>query len=116
MRGGTIISTETVFAYLAAQLRPTQILLLGEVEGVYDAQGQIIPHITPHNFPQVAAALGGSHGADVTGGMASKVRDMLDLAQKVPNLHVRIVGGTRTGQLESILRGGFTGGTLISAS
>lgn len=115
VRGGTIISTETVFTYLATQLKPAQILLLGEVEGVYDGQGQVIPHITPHNFPEVAAALGGSHGADVTGGMASKVRDMLNLALKVPDLQVRIMGGTRQGQLASILRGTFAGGTLISA-
>ena len=34
VRGGTIISTETVFFYLARHLRVTRIFLLGDVDGV----------------------------------------------------------------------------------
>src|SRR5205814_667482 len=79
-RGGTIISTETVFFYLAERLKPARIMLLGEVEGVYDTNSAIIPHITPRNLESLAAVLGGSHGTDVTGGMASKVGSMVALA------------------------------------
>ena len=114
-RGGTIISTETVFGYLAQQLQPTRIFLLGEVEGVYDQAGAIIPHISPANFDEVATALGGSHGTDVTGGMYSKVRAMLDLASKTHGLQVRIFGGTTAGQLQSALLGETHPGTLITA-
>jgi len=114
VRGGTIISTETIFFYLAKRLQPTQIFLLGEVEGVYDANGVVIPHITPTNFEQIADALGGSHGTDVTGGMASKVRAMLTLAQQVAGLQIRIFGGTQPGQLQSALMDENTFGTLIS--
>lgn len=115
-RGGTIISTETVFTYLAAALRPVHVFLLGEVEGVYDGTGAVIPHIHQGNFAEVAAALGGSHGSDVTGGMASKVRGMLDLAGVVPGLAVRIFGGTTPGQLRAALLGTTAPGTLITAS
>ena len=114
VRGGTIISTEAVFFYLAEVLRPTQILLLGETEGVYDATGQIFPKITPGNFTQVAAALGGSGGVDVTGGMASKVRTMLALTQRLSGLQIYIFGGNAPGQIEAALMG-ESPGTLISA-
>lgn len=113
VRGGTIISTETIFAFLAERLHPARILLLGEVEGVYDGQGAIIPRITSGNFAQFAAALGGSHGTDVTGGMATKVRDMLALTGRVPGLQVQIMGGA-SGQLAAALRGEKRLGTTIS--
>ena len=116
VRGGTIISTETIFLYLATRLRPSRIMLLGEVEGVYDANGAIIPHIHPQNFEMAAAALGGSHGTDVTGGMASKVRQMLELAALVPGLEVRIFGGTTPGQIVGALTGQIEPGTLITGN
>ncbi len=105
MRGGTIISTETVFAYLAEVLTPNRIFLLGEVEGVYDSAGQIIPMITTTNFEHIVSALGGSHGTDVTGGMLSKVQAMVTLAQQIPGLNIHIFGGLLPGQLEGALSG-----------
>ncbi|MCS6871858.1 MAG: isopentenyl phosphate kinase [Anaerolineae bacterium] len=115
VRGGTIISTETIFFYLAERLQPTRILLLGETEGVYDADGRVIPHITPQNFPQIAAALGGASGADVTGGMAAKVQAMLALVERVAGLQVQIMSGTEAGQVAAALRGDPSLGTRISA-
>ncbi len=115
LRGGTIISTEAIFFYLAERLHPTRIFLLGEVEGVYDVHGAIIPRITTGNFESIAGALGGSHGTDVTGGMASKVRTMLTLTERVPHLQIRIFGGTAPGTLEAALRGESAPGTLIES-
>ena len=72
VRGGTIVSTEDVFEYLAAEIQPAWVLLAGEVSGVYAdvaMTGRAIATITPDNVQAYAAALGGSHGADVTGGM-----------------------------------------------
>ncbi len=114
VRGGTIISTETVFFYLAERLYPDQIMLLGEVEGVYDDAGVVIPHISPANLDSVAASLGGSHGTDVTGGMASKVRGMVELGKRLPGMEIRIFGGTTPGQIESALVGNAKPGTLIT--
>ena len=92
-RGGTIASTEEQFAYLAQPLAPSRILLLGEVAGVYDATGQVIPRITPADFAARAEQLSGSAGTDVTGGMLSKVRLMLALVARQPSLRVRIMSG-----------------------
>lgn len=113
VRGGTIISTETVFFYLAKQLPVDQILLLGDVEGVYDESGAIIPVITPARFSEVQRALGGSAGTDVTGGMAAKVRQMLELVAALPRLSIRIMGGD-SGAIAGALRG-EDHGTLIRA-
>ena len=48
VRGGTIISTEKIFHYIAYHLPVDQILLLGEVEGVYDTQepSEVQPGLT----------------------------------------------------------------------
>jgi isopentenyl phosphate kinase len=113
VRGGTIISTETIMRYLSAHVPVERILLLGEVEGVYDADGAIIPEVTPANIDQYAAALGGSSGTDVTGGMLTKVHDMLDLATSRPGLTVRIMDGRQPGLLRRALRGEINVGSLI---
>jgi len=114
-RGGTIISTETVFFYLARHLPVDQIFLLGEVDGVYDESGIVIPRITPSTLPAVERALGGSAGTDVTGGMETKVRDMVALTQAVPRLSIRIFNGNTPGLIESALLGHEQPGTLICA-
>jgi len=114
--GGTIISTETVFFYLAQYLPVERILLLGEVDGVYNQNKQAIPHITPENFQAIKDALGGSAGVDVTGGMETKVRDMLALTQTLPNLSIRILNGNIPGLLQQTLLGQAQPGTLIHAN
>ncbi|MCE7946276.1 MAG: uridylate kinase [Chloroflexi bacterium CFX4] len=115
LHGGTILSTEAIFFYLAERLQPARILLLGETEGVYDANGEVIPRITPHTFGEVAAALGGSGGTDVTGGMLAKVQAMLALIVRVAGLQVQIMSGTEAGQITAALRGDLHIGTLIAA-
>lgn len=115
VRGGTIISTEAIFFYLAERLQPSRILLLGETDGVYDSSGRVIPHITPHNFSAIAVALGGSSGTDVTGGMAAKVKAMLALTERISGLQVQIMSGAEAGQLAAALRGDLAIGTRIAA-
>jgi isopentenyl phosphate kinase len=113
-RGGTIISTETIFFHLAHHLPVSQILLLGEVEGVYNQSGRVLPAITPANLSAIEEALGGSAGTDVTGGMETKVRDMVELVQLVPGLTIRILAGTQPGLLQKTLTQHAKPGTLIA--
>ncbi|MBN1642590.1 MAG: isopentenyl phosphate kinase family protein [Anaerolineae bacterium] len=108
-QGCTIISTEDEFAYLAEQLKPERIVLVGEVDGVYDrdpisdTRARQIPLITPASFPEVETLLGGSHGIDVTGGMLSKVRTMVRLVACGHTLRVDMVSGRVPGQLQQAL-------------
>lgn len=114
IRSGTIVSTETVFSYLVQHLPIKQILLLGEVDGVYNTQKEVISHITPANFETYRAALGGSSGVDVTGGMLTKVQDMLRLATAPPYPTVHIINGKTDGLLHATLLEASDGGTRIT--
>lgn len=114
--GGTIISTETIFQYLTEQLPVAQILLLGTTDGVYDQHGQVIEHINPQNYIHYADVLGGSDGVDVTGGMLTKVNDMLSLVNSFSGLTIRIMNGTHYETLfHALVNDSQRAGTLISA-
>lgn len=115
LRGGTIISTETIFFYLAKHLPVERILLFGETDGVYDATGTAIPEINRANYAEIAQFIGGSAGVDVTGGMVSKVRDMLDLVDAVVprSLRIQIIDGTQPGLLRAVLCEDIQSGTII---
>lgn len=115
VRGGTIISTEEVMTALAATLQPSWLLLAGETDGVYDNEGNVLPTITRANLPDIRAALGGSRGTDVTGGMLTKVLTMLDLVDAQPGLAIRIFSGLQPGAIENALREPHRAlGTLLS--
>ncbi len=120
VRGGTIASTEELFAWLAPRLRPRRIVLAGTVDGVFtadpllDPAAEPWPEITPADLPRLRASLGGSHGVDVTGGMLSKVTEMCGLVASQPGLEVRLVSGLRPDAIQRALRGApGAGGTRI---
>ena len=121
-QGSAIISTEQLLGALACTpaLSPKRIILVGEA-GVFTAdpranpQAQRIPPINSANIKAVLAGAGASHGADVTGGMRSKVAMMWRLVEANPGLTVQLIG-TVPGLLTQALLGAATGaGTLISA-
>jgi len=103
VRGGTIISTEDIFLYLASDLHPARILLLGDMPGVLDPDGTVIPNITPAGLPALREMLDGSGGVDVTGGMADKVARMVELVQRHPETCVYILSGAEPGLLTRAL-------------
>ncbi|MEE8391652.1 MAG: hypothetical protein V3S14_12765, partial [Anaerolineae bacterium] len=88
---------------LTNQLPPSRILLLGEVPGVLDPDGAVIPRITPGDLPALQKTLAGSGGVDVTGGMTNKVVRMIELVQRRPETHVHILSGTEPGLLTRAL-------------
>ncbi len=115
-RGGTILSTEDLFEYLARQLKPGRILLAGLEAAVwadYPERKQPIEKITPASFEKIKSHVGASHGADVTGGMESKVRQMLALASEIPGLSVQIFSGEPGGNIKRSLAGENLG-TILS--
>ena len=116
VRGGTSLSTEDLFEHLAVELQPRRILLAGLEQAVwadFPANTQRIERITAASFESQRASVGGSHGADVTGGMQSKVQQMLDLAEKIPGLQAQIFSGEIPGNLSRALQGENLG-TIVS--
>ncbi|MGD0750726.1 MAG: isopentenyl phosphate kinase [Anaerolineales bacterium] len=108
IRGGTILSTEDLFAHLARKLSPQRILLAGLEAGVwadFPAKKQLLAEMTPGSFARHASGLGTAAGTDVTGGMLSKVTGMLSLIEQIPDLEVLIFSGEQAGNLTDALRG-----------
>ena len=107
-RGGTILSTEDLFAHLARQLHPERILLAGLEAGVWQdfpTRTRLLREMTRQIFTQQAPGLGRSTGADVTGGMQAKVTEMLALVEQVPGLEVLIFSGEKPGNTRRALQG-----------
>jgi isopentenyl phosphate kinase len=121
IQGGTIVSTEQIFAFLAHKLPPVRMILVGSVDGVYEADPLRVPTARPisaisaANWDSVRAKLGGSHAVDVTGGMLSKVDEMVGLVREIEGLEVTLLSGERAGALETALcsPGRLVGGTSI---
>jgi isopentenyl phosphate kinase len=121
-QGGTIVSTEHLFAYMARRIRPARVVLVTAVDGVFegdpleDPSARPVPAISSSNWQEVQAALGGSHATDVTGGMLAKVEEMVALVRELPGLEVQIISGERAGALETALRNpsSATGGTVLA--
>jgi isopentenyl phosphate kinase len=116
-QGGTIFSTEDLFAYLAVKFQPGSLLLAGLEAGVwadFPRCTRLVDVINPQNLVEVAPGISGSAATDVTGGMASKVQQSLELVQHVPGLQVRIFSGEAAGNLQRALAGQAVG-TLIHA-
>ena len=104
-RGGVIVSTEQVLTALVPDLRPGLLTLVGLVDGIFDADpmrdtaAQRISHLTTSQLPGLASALGGSHGIDVTGGMADKIMNMAAILDLHPQLRIHLLSGEMPGRL-----------------
>jgi len=115
-KGGTILSTEDLFEHLARELRPKRILLAGLEEAIwadFPARKHRVEVLTRELFNEISSEVGKASGADVTGGMQSKVRQMLDLVEQVPGLQAQIFSGEGDGNLEKALKGEHIG-TLVT--
>lgn len=75
--GATIVSGDELVVALATGLDADRVGLCSTVPGVLDDAGGVIPEIG--SYDEVAAYLGESESTDVTGGMAGKVRALLEL-------------------------------------
>jgi isopentenyl phosphate kinase len=115
IRGGTILSTEDVFGYLARELHPQRILLAGLEAGVWEdfpARTKLVNAISSKSYEEMRKGIGKSSSADVTGGMASKVEEMLNLVQQVDGLTAQIFSAEEAGNLTRALEGKVVG-TLV---
>ena len=116
-RGGTILSTENLFAHLARELRPQRILLAGLEAGVWEdfpTRTRLIDGINFQSYETMRAGIGASASVDVTGGMAAKVGQMFDLIRDVPGLTAQIFSAEEAGNLARALAGERVGTELLA--
>ena len=114
--GGTILSTEDVFAFLVEQFPTTRILLAGIEAGVwadFPARTKLVKQIQLSDYEKMRAGIGGSASTDVTGGMKAKVEEMLELVKKSKGLSVQIFSAEEKGFLTRALNGENVGTLLI---
>jgi isopentenyl phosphate kinase len=108
VRGGTILSTEDLFSHLAHQFRPKRILLAGLEKGVwkdFPARTHLLREMTPISLLEQSPGLERSMDVDVTGGMYTKVTEMLQLVEQIPDLEVQIFSGEEPGNILRALKG-----------
>jgi isopentenyl phosphate kinase len=79
-KGGTILSGDEVVVSVARSLGAERVGVCSTVPGVLGADGEVVDRID--SLGDVAGALGTSDATDVTGGMAGKVRTLLDLSAR----------------------------------
>jgi isopentenyl phosphate kinase len=116
-KGGTILSTEELFEHLARELRPKRILLAGLEEAVwadFPARRHKVQKVTRETLNEINQSVGAATGADVTGGMESKVGQMLELAEAIPGLTIQIFSGENPENVNKTLSGEILG-TMIEA-
>jgi isopentenyl phosphate kinase len=106
-QGVAICSTERILEMLASRLTVRRVLWLGETDGVYGEDGQVIPRLS---------SLEGLHftspaGTDVTGGMRHRVETALALARQ--GIRSVIFNGLTPGLLERALLGEAVPGTEV---
>lgn len=115
-RGGySVVSTDTLFGYLAQQLKSKfnikKIIHVGITDGVLDKEGKTVPIITKDaSLTQV----GSSEGIDVTGGMRFKVQQSQELAEI--GIETWIINGTLDGELIKAIKGEFVKGTMVKVT
>jgi len=116
VRGCTIVSTEQIFSYLSRYIQPSRVLIVGLVGGVYtadpqkDENAQFIPTIEVEKFTSIESYLGESYSVDVTGGMATKVKELIELARR--GIECEILSGA-SGNIKKALTGQRGLGTII---
>lgn len=76
-QGATILSGDEIVTTVAESLDTSRVGVCSTVPGVLDEDDAVIDRI--ERYDQVASVLGESEATDVTGGMAGKVKQLLEL-------------------------------------
>ena len=116
VKGCSIVSTEQIFSYLSRTIQPSRVLIVGLVGGVYtsdpqkDENAQFIPTIEMEKITSIESYLGESYSVDVTGGMVTKVKELIELARR--GIECEILSGA-SGNITKALAGQRGLGTII---
>jgi len=115
-RGCSILSGDVIAPRVAHALGLERLIHVTDVDGVFtadprsDSNAVLIPHVHRDNWAEVSARLAGSAAVDVTGGMTTKLGELLHWAER--GLTSRIVSAHVPGRLTAALMD-EPGGTLV---
>ena len=106
-----ILSGDVLMVALAKALKPQRAVFVTDVDGIHDTwpRGRLLPRIGPNDSPFA----GDARGADVTGGMAGKLRRARDVA--AAGCEVLVVNGLVPGRVADAVAMKDVAGTLISS-
>ena len=96
--GGSVCSGDQIISYLGKGAE--KIVLATDVDGVLDDTGKVIPIINESNFQEIAKHLKDSNKKDVTGAMAGKLKELIEL--ETPSY---IVNGLKPERVEALMLG-----------
>ncbi|MFH1785955.1 MAG: isopentenyl phosphate kinase [Candidatus Micrarchaeota archaeon] len=105
--GGSVCSGDQIISYLGKSAE--QIILATDVDGVLDDKNNVITEINEQNFTEISKHLKDSDRKDVTGAMAGKLNELLQL--DTPSY---IVNGLKPERIESLMLGKQTISTKVS--
>ena len=111
LKGAAVLSGDRIIPYLATAMNASKIGAGSNVDGVLDNKGAVIKKITPISFVDIKKQISGAAATDVTGGMLSKVSELIELAKN--GISSRIFNASRKGMVSKFLYGEDVG-TLIS--
>jgi isopentenyl phosphate kinase len=109
-----VISGDQLVSYLSLKLKPERIILGSDVDGIFDRdpkkhpQAQLLERVQSLEDLQF---LEGAQTVDVTGGMAGKLAELLELAEK--GIESELINVGCEGLLENTLKGEKVRGTII---
>jgi len=118
-QGWAIWSGETILSFLARELlkldyQISKIIQVGEVAGVLDKTGRVIPQLSAKNWAEHQSAITTeTKGIDVTGGMLLKVEESLALVKET-GIETWILAGLEPNNLFKSLVGDRWLGTKIT--
>jgi len=113
--GCSIISGDSIVAYLSKKLNPTKTVFLSDVNGVYDSNpkvnlnAKLITNINNDNLKLVLKGFSPHNKQDVTGEMAGKI---LALKKYLNNQEIIIASGLIQNNLLNIIQEGGIGTTI----
>ncbi|MFH1221665.1 MAG: isopentenyl phosphate kinase [Candidatus Micrarchaeota archaeon] len=95
--GGSVCSGDQIVAFLGK--KASRIVIGTNVDGVL-VDGKVVPKITSKNFNEIKKHLKQSGAPDVTGGMAGKINELLNVKKPV-----FIANANRAERIEALLLG-----------
>jgi isopentenyl phosphate kinase len=115
--GFTVLSGDQLVTYLALKYKAERIVIATDTDGLFDSDPKTNPnakpykHLTLAELKQIQPKLGKATGTDITGGMSSKIAELVPAVEA--GIHVTITGATKGLSVYRALTGQSIMGTEI---